>query len=84
MIAMDALAVGDEVALATVPSHCRGLKVGDRGVVLVVELPFGAVSVGFGAQRRGERPLDAPRRVFMVRTKHLQRAPTAEATCAAP
>jgi hypothetical protein len=67
--AAPALAVGDLVELAEPVPHCKGVNPGQRGRVLVADLPFGAVSVSFGPTSRA-----APDgRVFMLRAQHLRK-----------
>jgi len=68
--AAPALAVGDEVELlADLPT--RKLRAGARGIVLVVDLPFGAVSVSFGG--REDPTSHRPPRYFQIRPAHLRR-----------
>jgi ketopantoate hydroxymethyltransferase len=67
--AAPALAVGDDVELVDAVGHVKGVKPGQRGRVLVADLPFGAVSVSFGPTSRA-----APDgRVFMLRAQHLRK-----------
>jgi hypothetical protein len=63
------LQVGDTVELAELVPHCKGVKPGQWGRVLVADLPGDMVTAAFGPTSRA-----APDgRVFMLRAQHLQR-----------
>jgi hypothetical protein len=70
MLTTEALtfAAGDLVELAEPVAHCRGIAVGQRGVVLVDGLPWGMVTVSFTEPRP-----DLDGRCYMIRAQHLRK-----------